>query len=423
MGTKIREPLVNELGELIRGIVILVLNQKGGCGKTISVESLAALAAACDKLRCLMLDLDPQANLTRRLEGDFPPERHIANALLGKDQMGKQWKVEHFLKSAFECKVMSILKPLDLVPGTADFETALLVLGRLSASYQPTQRLFKALDFQKAYYNYTFIDTPPRAEGMVVDLSMEAADVLLVPIDGLDALDGLCNILETSLAAQAVARRGVRPMVKVFLYSPHLTGPAWNNPDRCAWFQLMLELFPRHTAKTPVKHHPTIANSAYRGEVIYGMGPGPREQYRELYEELFKTLIPDPTLPPLTEWMAQQGLTVEHVRGCVQSLRDAAQRSVVCSPVSYHLTNRSPRVGVKKASTPKKAAAPKAAPAKKANPWNDPVKRQKMVDGIRKSHQDKAKAKSAAKPVSPPLLNELEVLIGANAPWILAPKK
>ena len=64
------------------GIVISLLNHKGGVGKTTSTINIGAALVELGK-RVLLIDLDPQANLTISL--GIPRQKHtIYEALRGE---------------------------------------------------------------------------------------------------------------------------------------------------------------------------------------------------------------------------------------------------------------------------------------------------------------------------------------------------
>jgi cellulose biosynthesis protein BcsQ len=67
-------------------MIIAVINEKGGVGKTTTVASLGH-ALAQRGLRVLLVDLDPQSNLTAWIGTETPPEATIANALADKGAM------------------------------------------------------------------------------------------------------------------------------------------------------------------------------------------------------------------------------------------------------------------------------------------------------------------------------------------------
>ena len=64
-------------------LITSVINEKGGVGKSTTVATLGH-ALAQSGLRVLLVDLDPQANLTAWIGTDTPPEATMANALADK---------------------------------------------------------------------------------------------------------------------------------------------------------------------------------------------------------------------------------------------------------------------------------------------------------------------------------------------------
>ncbi len=63
-----------------------VINEKGGVGKTTTVATLGHALARIGE-RVLIVDLDPQANLTAWIGGEHPPRATVANALADRAAM------------------------------------------------------------------------------------------------------------------------------------------------------------------------------------------------------------------------------------------------------------------------------------------------------------------------------------------------
>ena len=86
--------------------VISISNHKGGVGKTTSAINIGAGLNKLKK-KVLLIDLDPQANLSQSL-GVIEPERTIYGAIRGE----------------YSLQPIEILKGLDLIPSTLDLSGA-----------------------------------------------------------------------------------------------------------------------------------------------------------------------------------------------------------------------------------------------------------------------------------------------------------
>ncbi len=120
--------------------VISVINHKGGVGKTTTVINLGCGLARIGK-RILVVDMDPQGNLSQSLGVDNP-EAQVVDALLHKGAL----------------PLVSILPNLDLAP--SDLELAFADL-ELVQTVGGMNRLKNALRPLRKNYDYIFIDCPP----------------------------------------------------------------------------------------------------------------------------------------------------------------------------------------------------------------------------------------------------------------------
>ena len=162
-------------------MIIAIVNQKGGCGKTTTAVNLSACLAARDT-KTLLIDLDPQSNATLGLGIEVDKGRSIHRVLVD----------DKF--SIAEAVYPTGVYNLDIIPATimlsgADLDLA-NVMGRESVLKNKIGSLIER-------YDYILIDCAPSLSLLTVN-ALAAADEVLIPIQGhYYALEGMKLLFQT----------------------------------------------------------------------------------------------------------------------------------------------------------------------------------------------------------------------------------
>jgi len=146
--------------------IISIASQKGGTGKTTTALNLAVCFTELEQ-RVLLIDIDPQANLSMGLNFDiYKLDYTIYDVLLNPAQG---------LELAL---IKTTIPKLDLVPSTLDLAGAELELGgKLGREWL----LKKAMSQVTKEYDFILIDTPPSL-GLYTQNALMASHEVLVPL-------------------------------------------------------------------------------------------------------------------------------------------------------------------------------------------------------------------------------------------------
>lgn len=159
--------------------LIALTNQKGGVGKTTSTINIGAGLAKLGK-KVLLIDLDPQANLTYSLRmHSHRLDKTIYQALKGEANMN-DIIIKH--------------DEFDILPSSIDLSGAELELAGEPARENLLKNLINQLD--PTAYDYVLVDCPPNLGLLTLNAFTAVNDIFIVLQSEYLALHGLSKLLD-----------------------------------------------------------------------------------------------------------------------------------------------------------------------------------------------------------------------------------
>ena len=146
-------------------ITITIVSHKGGTAKTSLVLHLASAFALFHKKKCLVVDADPQADLTAAL-GFLSKDMQALPAVLDGSKEIKEVVQQTSIKNLSIVKANSFLEKID--------KTSVLSMDPFSH-----ERLRKALVDVRDDYDFCFIDIPPTLDWLC-DVAFYASDYSII---------------------------------------------------------------------------------------------------------------------------------------------------------------------------------------------------------------------------------------------------
>lgn len=170
--------------------IISIANQKGGVGKTTTTLNLG-VALALQGKSVLLIDLDPQANLTKYAGIDDSERPTISDLLKGQIGMGERIYIEG-------CIRYSHINDIEYIPSDINLANADLYLAGVLSRETLLKRILNN-DIIKSY-DYVLIDCNPSL-GVLLMNALTASDGVIIPVQTQDfAFDGLTAL--TNIIAQ-----------------------------------------------------------------------------------------------------------------------------------------------------------------------------------------------------------------------------
>ncbi|MCG0068446.1 ParA family protein [Streptomyces tricolor] len=171
---------------------IAVANHKGGIGKSFLTQAIAVAAAETGHY-VLVIDMDAQGNVTRRLRAQLPaaPEQRAAASLAAVLPNPGRGDAARILTP---CGYGGIYTERIMVaPADLDLELLALTAGQPAAE----RRLLRALTGVVAPFDLVLIDCPPSLLSHQIDLAWTASDYVLMPCEAeFDAVQSARRIRE-----------------------------------------------------------------------------------------------------------------------------------------------------------------------------------------------------------------------------------
>lgn len=146
---------------------IVIMNIKGGCGKTATADNMAEILGGIHDKKVLLIDNDKQGNTSLNFGVFGYDQLTISDVLTGKCT---------FMQAIRQTEY----KNVDVLPANMELLTANLKI-IMNENIEQTTIFINGMKGLKEYYDYCIFDCPPDINMSVINALM-AADEIIIPI-------------------------------------------------------------------------------------------------------------------------------------------------------------------------------------------------------------------------------------------------
>ncbi len=243
--------------------IICCANQKGGVGKTTTAINMGCGLARKGK-RVLLIDCDPQANLTSGL-GIFEPDHTIYDVVRGRP---------------LESTIVQTLDEVDLVPSGIDFAGTGVEFQESDSQTTQIKQAISSARLDK--YEYIILDAPPSLDLITINCLIASTNIL-IPLQceyfALEGLSQLMNSIEAIIEAQGVMLNVYGILFTMYDKRTRIAGEVVRE---------VVSAFKEFVFDTIIPRNITLAEAPSHGKSIFSYDPQSigAKSYANLVEEI-----------------------------------------------------------------------------------------------------------------------------------------
>ncbi len=157
--------------------IISIVKQKGGVGKTTTALNIGAGLSKLGK-KVLLIDLDPQSNLTKYLNHDYEQDKPNISDLMLDISNNKKVNIKNSICTNDK-------ENLDYIPSNISLSSADLFLSQTMCREKVLDKIVKNTSLSN--YDYIIIDCLPSLSILLVN-ALACSDSIIIPVQAQNSL-------------------------------------------------------------------------------------------------------------------------------------------------------------------------------------------------------------------------------------------